>query len=162
MPEKPILILKKIKEGYSNKGILMKTSLILFYDFLLTIKIMFIENVRTLSLFESKELCLIIKDLFDNNTFILNYFGFTIKKFDELLKYMNYDFNILILLLNPLYILNEFFNFTNDQFTLDNARKIINDNCIIYLNDKLKFFINKNNFQLIKLINNILNIDSLY
>ena len=128
-------------------------------------------DLKLLIILVPSELCNVLKNMFENNKLTLNYFDplyiKSIINFIDDFKYFNNDFNLLLNLLlilyNPLYIVYDLFLIErNSEEELpiinENLNKTIEENCLLYLNEKLSEFQKQEYASLVGLIKIILNI----
>jgi len=150
----------------SKKQIDEKNFNILFeYNFV--DKDIFMIDLRLLTILAPSELCNVLKNMFENKKLTLNYFDprfiKSIIDFVDDVKYSNNDFNLFLILYNPLYtVYNLFLIVRNSEEKLPIINEILNktieENCLLYLNKKLSEFQEQKYDSVVRLIKIILNI----
>jgi len=137
------------------------------FDYIFIDKDIFMIDLDLLTILAPSELCNVLKNMFENKKLTLNYFDPSFIKsiinFVADVKYSNNDFNLLLILYNPLYTVYDLFiNKRNSEeelhFFNKNLNKAIEENCLLYLNEKLSEFQKQEYASLVRLIKIILNI----
>ena len=157
IPMEPIKILKKFDEIYENY-IVDKNYLADFIRFILDYTNLFYELINILALLGSEDFCKVIKNFLENDNFNSTYLDLTVLNLSRLFEVSDYDFNILFIFLNPLYVINEFFIRPKNPLALYLGRISISEYCISDLNKKIEYFRSRSEYSIVKLIGNILNV----
>jgi hypothetical protein len=154
-----ILELSKKQIDEDNFNILFKY---IFLD-----KDIFMIDLKLLTILAPSKLCKVLKNMFENKKLTLNYFDPSLIKsiidFVDDVKCSNNDFNLLLILYNPLYTVYDLFIIernSEEEFPIinENLNKTIEENCLLYLNEKLSEFQKQEYASLVGLIKIILNI----
>jgi len=137
------------------------------FDYIFLDQDIFMIDLKLLTILAPSELCNVLKNMFENKKLTLNYFDPSFIKsiidFVDDVKYSNNDFNLLLILYNPLYTVYDLFIIERNSeeelhFFNKNLNKAIEENCLLYLNEKLSEFQKQEYASLVRLIKIILNI----
>jgi Fe2+ or Zn2+ uptake regulation protein len=148
---------KQIDEGNFN----------ILFEYIFLDKDIFMIDLKLLTILAPSKLCNVLKNMFENKKLTLNYFDPSFIKsiidFVDDVKYSNNDFNLLLILYNPLYTVYDLFIIernSKEELPIfnENLNKTIEENCLLYLNEKLSEFQKQEYASLVRLIKIILNI----
>jgi len=137
------------------------------FEYIFLDKDIFMFDLKLLTILAPSKLCNVLKNMFENKKLTLNYFDPSFMKsiidFVDDVKYSNNDFNLLLILYNPLYTVYDLFiierNSEEELLIInENLNKTIEENCLLYLNEKLSEFQKQEYESVVRLIKIILNI----
>jgi DNA-binding transcriptional ArsR family regulator len=137
------------------------------FEYIFLDKDIFMIDLKLLTILAPSKLCNVLKNMFENKKLTLNYFDPSFIKsiidFVDDVKYSNNDFNLLLILYNPLYTVYDLFIIernSKEELPIfnENLNKTIEENCLLYLNEKLSEFQKQEYASLVRLIKIILNI----
>jgi hypothetical protein len=137
------------------------------FEYIFLDKDIFMFDLKLLTILAPSKLCNVLKNMFENKKLTLNYFDPSFMKsiidFVDYVKYSNNDFNLLLILYNPLYVVYDLFLIernSEEELSIfnENLNKTIEENCLLYLNEKLSEFQKQEYASLVRLIKIILNI----
>jgi len=150
-----------------SKKLIDEDNFNILFKYIFLDKDIFMFDLKLLTILAPSKLCKVLKNMFENKKLTLNYFDPSFMKsiidFVDYFKYSNNDFNLLLILYNPLYTVYDLFIIErNSEEELpifnENLNKTIEENCLLYLNEKLSEFQKQEYASLVGLIKIILNI----